>query len=229
MTDELDDTQSNEIVTPEEVSAPSPEETAPVQEPVTPEPEIEPSIPLSRHKAILENARRGATEAVQTPSQPASEAPEGVDPKAIEIIKGIARQEQQAMIEATRDEIKNEVTSSFKFEKEVEGLQAKYDGKDGLPKFNLDEVMKYGTRPDVGIYNLELAYRAMNSEKIVEKQVKDAINKISKNPPVASERPGTSGAASSAPEERPRADLSNRRSITDIFRRAHSEVKREQG
>ena len=227
MSEELDDKVSEEIPTPEVVTEPSPVETAPVQEPVTPEPESEPTIPLSRHKAILENARKGATEAVQTSSQPASVAPEGVDPKAIEIIRNLAREEQQALNSRTREEITNEVSSSIKFEQEVSGLKAKYDGKDGLPKFNLDEVMAYGTRPDVGIYNLEKAFRDMNSEKIAELKVKEAINKLSKNPPVASERPGTSGAASSAPEERTRVNLSDRRSVSDLFRKAHSEVKRE--
>ena len=58
--------------------------------------------------------------------------------------------------------------------REVKDLEKKYDGSNGLPKFDAEAVMKYAE--DMKIFNLDAAYQHMNMQSIVEQEVQKTIN-----------------------------------------------------
>jgi len=58
-------------------------------------------------------------------------------------------------------------------EKEAIALEKKYDGKDGTPKFERDEIYKFAA--EKGIDDLELAFKMMNLDKLTEAAQKKAI------------------------------------------------------
>lgn len=209
-------------------SLPAEQTPAEPQEVVTPEVPEEPTIPLSAHKRILENARKGAQMAEEPKNPPASSdnTDLGVAPEAAKVIETIANRNVQNQLADMKDSIRQEVTSEIQFEKEIESLKAKYNGADGLPKFDINKAMEHGKTK--GIYNLESAYLDMTYDKRLELERKNIANELAKNPPVASERPGSNGAASSAPEERPKVDVRSKRSVVDFIRNARREVDAEQ-
>lgn len=58
---------------------------------------------------------------------------------------------------------------------ELSRLETQYNGKDGLPKFNRQQVVDYAIQN--GITNPEVAYRQMNFDKIVDQRIKAAAGK----------------------------------------------------
>jgi len=86
--------------------------------------------------------------------------------KLQEEIQQLKKQQEELLL---AEEIK-------RMEAEIKSLELKYDGKNGLPKFNRDEVLNFAV--EKGIADLELAYKMVNFDRLTQsakQKVKEEI------------------------------------------------------
>lgn len=57
----------------------------------------------------------------------------------------------------------------------MKSLESKYDGKNGLPKFDRSSVLEFAKENLIG--NLEVAYKQMNEAAIMDARIKEALGK----------------------------------------------------
>lgn len=57
----------------------------------------------------------------------------------------------------------------------ISTLESKYDGKNGLPKFERSKILRYAQDNLIG--NLEIAYKQMNEAAIMDARIKEALGK----------------------------------------------------
>lgn len=176
--------------------------------------ETEAMIPLSRHKAILEKARRGeeSNSGADTQSTDGDEEEVELTPAARAALRKEVRAEMQ------------EEERSKTFNREVARLGKTYNGKDGLPKFDLDKAVEHGKK--VGIYNLEKAYRDLNAKALEDSLRKKIAAEAAQNPPDSSDRPGASTAAREQKGQRKeRVDMGDRSAIAGRIREVRQRLE----
>ena len=79
-------------------------------------------------------------------------------------------------LEAERDRIRGEM----EYNKKIERLEEKFDGKNGYPAFERDKVLAFMQKES--LYNPDVAYREMNREAIKKAEVEEYIKAQKSNP-----------------------------------------------
>ncbi|MCK5296591.1 MAG: hypothetical protein KAJ75_06850 [Alphaproteobacteria bacterium] len=79
----------------------------------------------------------------------------------------VTKEDQSAELDRTKEDLQ--------LGREIDNLSAKYDGKDGRPKFDRDKVLDYALENKVG--DLDAAYRLMNEKKLTDWHIKQATGK----------------------------------------------------
>lgn len=79
----------------------------------------------------------------------------------------VTREEQQAELQAREQ--------NSRLESDLGRLEAKYDGKDGRPKFDRLEVINFALDPRHPIGDPETAYEKLHQQEIIDWHVKQAI------------------------------------------------------
>jgi len=130
-------------------------------------------VPYSRYRETNEARIRAEAELNalrQSQQQPAVNQPVNPQTEAIkEQLKSlgfVTREEQETELRRQREDAD--------LAREVDRLSTRYDGKDGLPKFDKSTVLKYALDRQVG--DLEAAYQLMNQKKILDAQIKAATS-----------------------------------------------------
>lgn len=95
------------------------------------------------------------------------------DPKLDEV-KQVLKQLGYVTKEEVEAELKRE-REDAQLNLELSRLESRYNGKDGLPKFDRQKVIDYAIQN--GITNPEAAYRQLHFDKIVDWNVKNALGK----------------------------------------------------
>lgn len=194
----------------------------------TQEDDEEQTIPVSRHKKILENARRGIIEDEETSgasSQKSTDENEEADLKlSPDAQKLIAKGVEETLAAKEAEAAKAERLRLYN--DEVAALSKEHDGKDGLPKFDEQEVIKWGKAN--GVLNLRHAYRLMNADAHAKLERQRIATELAKNPPSSSDRPGSSEAGA-APDKRERVDMRDRSSITARIRKVRQKIEAGRG
>lgn len=201
---------------------------------VAPQPAAEPTesadermIPFSRHKQILENARKETGRESSPPTPDYSDL--GLDPAASKILSTVAQREMEGKLTAVQTDlvknIREQVESDLQFRAEVDSLTKEFDGKDGLPKFDLKAVQDHGIK--TGIYNLRAAYENMTNQKWKELERQRIANELAKNPPASSEMPGRSTGAVPTEPEQPKLRSGDRKGLTNYLRQVRESLQGE--
>ena len=60
-------------------------------------------------------------------------------------------------------------------QRELDGLESRYDGSDGRPKFARDKVLDFALSKQIG--DLDSAYKILNEKKLIDWQIKQASSK----------------------------------------------------
>lgn len=80
-------------------------------------------------------------------------------------------QEVEALVEQKLKDQQAELS----VKQEIQSLSQKYDGKNGLPKFDANEAFDYARQHGIG--NLETAYKEMHEKALIDWHVKQALTK----------------------------------------------------
>lgn len=93
---------------------------------------------------------------------------------------------QEHILKLVKQE-KDALQEDLAFEKEMEKLEDEFNGKDGRPKFDRVEVLKYGHENK--IFNPRTAYKEMHEKELDEWKLNNKLNKRPK-PTFFDKRPG---------------------------------------
>lgn len=117
-------------------------------------------------KAKSESEARTAV----TESEDLKDVPSEVKEAVIKIVQPLFQQYEQQKEEKAREE-----QTQAQFKKELDGLEKKYDGKNGLPKFDRNKVLLAMKDPNNRIYDPEAKYIEMNREAHNDYLIKQAL------------------------------------------------------
>lgn len=165
------------------------------------------AIPYSRFKEVNEELRgtRGTVEQLQqrlsqlegrvtAPSAPAN-------PEA-EQIKSALKQLGFAPVDEVTASFEQKLAqerTNMQVEQQLSRLEGRYDGKNGTPKFDRTEVVKYAL--DKGIGDPEIAYKARYERELTDWAIRQAIAKSGGTKSEASDGSGSSQAAGTSDQD----------------------------
>ena len=140
--------------------------------------ENEPSIPLSRFQEVngeLKTTREQFEQLqAQVKSMEAGQNTTGVQDPNLEQVKKelqslgfVTKEEQQAELERQKNDAQ--------LEQELTQLEGKFDGKDGMPKFNRKEVIDYAIKKNIA--DPLDAFKLLKEKEIIDYQIQQAVNK----------------------------------------------------
>lgn len=136
--------------------------------------ESEKSVPYSRFREVNEKAKRAEEleRRVQELEQNRNQSGEGNPQKEQikEALKPILDELGYVSKEALERDKEDEFVKS-----ELTRLEGKYDGKDGRPKFDRNDVVKYAMEKRIG--DLEAAYQKKHFQELINWHVKETIAK----------------------------------------------------
>lgn len=135
--------------------------------------ESEKPVPYSRFREVNEKAKRAEELEQRIKELESKTAPREVDPQKEQIkeaLKPILDELGYVSKEALERDKEDEFVKS-----ELTRLENKYDGKDGRPKFDKNEVVKFAMSKRIG--DLETAYEKLNFKELINWHVKETIAK----------------------------------------------------
>lgn len=126
-----------------------------------------------------------------------------LQPRTPQTPQDVAQQQQEQLI---RDQLKKmgfldqsevdkrlkQIEEDQRLDNRLSQLEAKYSGKDGLPKFNRREILEYAKNNQIG--DVEAAYKLRYQAEIIDNAIKTAQGKTK---PVKSESSDGSGSQNS--------------------------------
>jgi hypothetical protein len=204
----MDDVKTEAEATAVETSIDEPITQEPSQEAATetqaPVEDLESkAVPYSRFKEVNEELKglRGTIEQMnQRMQQPqAPQAPQApVNPEEAQV-----RQALSQLGYKSADEIRAEMQQTLaqerqniRVEQQLTGLESKYNGTNGQPKFDRQEVVKFALEKGIG--DPEVAYKALKERELMDWHIKQAIAKSAGTKSEASDGSGSSTAAGTA-------------------------------
>lgn len=126
-----------------------------------------------------------------------------VDPEVQEAIIRIVEPEIDRRLER-REQKLAQAQREQQFEENLQSLEKEFDGSDGLPKFDRNEVLRAMQADDNSNYDPREKFLAMHQEDIIDHKVNQALKQ--KSGGRKSEKTGTSG-KSKKPESSPPKDF----------------------
>lgn len=117
-------------------------------------------------KATSEDEARTAV----TESEDLKDVPQEVKEAVIKIVQPLFEQYEQQKEEKAREQ-----QTQAQFKKELDDLEKKYDGKNGLPKFDRNKVLLAMKDPNNRIYDPEAKHLEMNREAYNDYLIKQAL------------------------------------------------------
>jgi len=191
----IDEAQDVTTETTEASSAENqPEDTQEVQtdqSETTEEKKVSDAVPYERFAEInsknkaLEEEINKIKESLQSRQEP--QAPATPETLAQKQQEALVREQLKKMGFVSKDEIQ-QIEADRELDSKLSSLEAKYNGKDGKPKFTRREVLEYARDNQIG--DVEGAYKLMNYDQFLSLAAKQAS---STNKPVKSETSDGSG------------------------------------
>ena len=135
--------------------------------------ESEKSVPYSRFREVNEKARRAEELEQRIKELEGKVAPAEVNPQKEQIkeaLKPILDELGYVSKEALERDKEDEFVKS-----ELTRLEDRYNGKDGRPKFDRNEVVKFAMSKKIG--DLETAYEKLHFQELINWHVKETIAK----------------------------------------------------
>lgn len=99
----------------------------------------------------------------------------------------------------------------------MSSLESKYDGKNGLPKFDRVKALKYAQENLIG--NLEIAYKQMNEAAIMDARIKEALGKTKGVKSEVSDGSGSSNIGTTDNDLKSAASRGDRDALTALIKR----------
>lgn len=133
---------------------------------------IDKTVPYSRFSEVYDRMKAAEEKLAQIPAQPQYSEPVAQDEvqvrSALEKLGYLGADKVQSMIKdaIAEDRVYREMDTK------VQLLSKEWDGKDGKPAFNIDEVAEYAQR--TGIYDPEAAFKQMYAKPLAEYYAKQA-------------------------------------------------------
>jgi len=135
--------------------------------------ESEKSVPYSRFREVNEKAKRAEELEIRVKELEGKVAPKEADPQK-EQIKEALRPILDELGYVSKEALERDKEDEF-VKSELTRLEDKYNGKDGRPKFDRNEVVKFAMSKKIG--DLETAYEKKHFQELINWHVKDAIAK----------------------------------------------------
>lgn len=160
----------------EQSEAAAVQETTAVAEEATQEPK---TVPYDRFKEV--NDKYKATEAtLEALNQKIASMETRLTPQeqAVDPNLQAAKEQLKALGFVSKEDVErtlNQKEEDAKLERELTRLEDKFNGTDGLPKFNRKEVIDYAISK--GLPDPEIAFKVMKEKEILDWQIKEAITK----------------------------------------------------
>jgi hypothetical protein len=164
------------------------------------------TVPYSRFKEVIDKNHETVTQLQSRLDQlERSTAPKAEQNPQIEQVK----QQLKALGFVSKDEVDQmtkQQQENARVAAQLEKLEGTYDGKDGRPKFNRTEVIKYAL--DKGIMDPELAYKTMHEKDLLDWHIQKAISNAGGTRSEASDGSGSAHAAGTANADLKQAAIS---------------------
>lgn len=100
----------------------------------------------------------------------------------------------------------------------MSSLESKYDGKNGLPKFDRTKALRFAQENLIG--NLEVAYKAMNESAIMDLRIKEALGKTKGVKSEVSDGSGSSNIGTTDNDLKSAASRGDRDALSALIKRA---------
>lgn len=131
-------------------------------------------VPYERFKEVNDQVKelRGELDTLK------SEREQSSTPKAQTPQEQAIRDQLKEMGFVSADEVEAKLEQreqDLALQREVSQLESKYDGKDGRPKFDKDEVLNFALEKQIG--DLDAAYNELHRQKLIDWHVKQAVSK----------------------------------------------------
>lgn len=132
-------------------------------------------VPYDRFKEIVEakNQLKAEIDQLKQQFKPSQQQTAQADPQR-ETIKQQLDPILKEMGYVSKAELEQQ-EADRKLESEIKGLESRYSGKDGRPKFEKSKVLDYAAKNLIG--NLEVAYEHMNKAALMDWAIKQATGK----------------------------------------------------
>lgn len=171
MTEEVND------VTQEETTSETPsvenETTETTQEETQEDSKVSKTVPYERFSEVNNKLKEYERKTAEMEEKFNKVSPTPANPQE-EIIKQQFKKIADELGYVSKTELEQKEASKA-LQQTVKDLQAKYDGKDGRPKFDYQKTLDYAEKNLLG--NLEVAYKAMNEPQLMDWAIKAALGK----------------------------------------------------
>lgn len=151
--------------------------------------ESEKSVPYSRFREVNEKAKRAEELEARLKELESRSEPKEDNPQK-EQIKEALKPILDELGYVSKDQLERQKEDE-QIQGELSRLEKQYNGKDGRPKFDRDEVVKFAMEKRIG--DIETAYEKLHQSELINWHVKEAIAKSKGIKTESSNGTGTSG------------------------------------